>query len=94
MVDPSSGVTKLDLVRYYESVVEWMLPHLKDHPLARVRAPTGIAGELFYRMHAEKTGMPWLKAHDRSLWLNHPPLVTVDTVDALMSAAQMNVVGF
>ncbi|PRX33362.1 ATP-dependent DNA ligase LigD phosphoesterase module /ATP-dependent DNA ligase LigD polymerase module [Paraburkholderia sp. BL18I3N2] len=94
VVDPSSGVTKLDVVRYYESVVEWILPHLKDRPLAMVRAPTGISGELFFQKHAEKTAMPGLKAHDRSLWLNHPPLLTVDTADALMSAAQMNVVEF
>lgn len=94
IVDPSSGVTKLDLVRYYESVAQWMLPHLIGRPLAMVRAPTGISGELFFQKHAERTGMPGLKAHDRSLWLNHPPLLTVDTVDALMSAAQMNVVEF
>ncbi|CAB3805571.1 Multifunctional non-homologous end joining protein LigD [Pararobbsia alpina] len=94
IVDPSSGVTKLDLARYYESVAQWMLPHLKDRPLAMVRAPTGISGELFFQKHAERTGMPGLNAHDRNLWLNHPPLLTVDTVDALMSAAQMNVVEF
>jgi bifunctional non-homologous end joining protein LigD len=94
IVDPTSGVTKLDLVRYYESVAQWMLPHLKDRPLAMVRAPAGIMGELFFQKHAEKTGMPGLKAHDPELWLNHPPLLTVDTVDALMAAAQMNVVEF
>jgi bifunctional non-homologous end joining protein LigD len=94
IVDPSTGVTKLDLVRYYESVLEWMLPHLKDRPLAMVRAPTGISGQLFFQKHAEKTAMPGLEAHDRDLWLNHPPLLTVDTADALMSAAQMNVVEF
>lgn len=94
IVDASSGVTKLDLVRYYESVAHWMLPHLVDRPLAMVRAPTGIVGELFFQKHAERTGMPGLRAHDRGLWLNHPPLLTVDTIDALMSAAQMNVVEF
>lgn len=94
VVDASSGVTKLDLVRYYESVAQWMLPHLANRPLAMVRAPTGIAGELFFQKHAERTGMPGLKEHDRSLWLNHPPLLTIDTVDALMSAAQMNVIEF
>ncbi|CAD6543044.1 DNA ligase D [Paraburkholderia metrosideri] len=94
IVDPTSGVTKLDLIRYYESVVQWMLPHLRERPVAMVRAPTGIAGELFFQKHAEKTAMPGLKAHDRDLWLNHPPLLTVDTADALMSAAQMNVVEF
>lgn len=94
VVDPSSGVTKLDLVRYYESVAQWMLPHLAARPLAMVRAPAGISGELFFQKHAERTGMPGLKAHDRSLWLNHPPLLTVDSADALLSAAQMNVVEF
>lgn len=94
IVDPTSGVTKLELVRYYESVAQWLLPHLKDRPLAMVRAPTGVTGELFFQKHAERTGMPGLKAHDAKLWLNHPPLLTVDTMDALMAAAQMNVVEF
>lgn len=92
IVDAASGVSKLDLCRYYESVVEWLLPHLKDRPLAMVRAPTGISGELFFQKHAERTGMPGLNTHDRRLWPNHPPLLTIDTAEALLSAAQMNVI--
>lgn len=94
VVDPASGVSKLELVRYYESVAEWMLPHLVDRPIAMVRAPAGIAGQTFFQKHAEKTAIPGLKTHDRNLWMNHPPLLTVDTADALLSAAQMNVVEF
>ncbi|MFX1675073.1 DNA ligase D [Paraburkholderia sp. A2WS-5] len=94
VVDPSTGVTKADLVRYYASVAEWMLPHLKARPLAMVRAPDGIAGELFFQKHAESTNMPGLMVHDRDLWPKHPPLLTVDTADALLSAAQMNTVEF
>ncbi|KXU83920.1 ATP-dependent DNA ligase [Paraburkholderia monticola] len=94
VVDPSTGVTKADLVRYYASIAERMLPHLNARPLAMVRAPDGIAGQLFFQKHAERTNMPGLTAHDRSLWPNHPPLLTVGTVDALLSAAQMNVVEF
>jgi bifunctional non-homologous end joining protein LigD len=94
VVDPASGVSKLELVRYYESVAEWMLPHLLDRPIAMVRAPAGIAGQTFFQKHAEKTAMPGLKTHDRNLWMNHPPVLTVDTADALLSAAQMNVVEF
>jgi hypothetical protein len=26
VIDPSTGLTKLDLVRYYESIAEWMIP--------------------------------------------------------------------
>ncbi len=93
IVDPSTGITKADLVRYYASVADWILPHLKGRPVAMVRAPSGIAGgELFFQKHAERTAMPGLTAHSRDLWPKHPPLLTIDTVDALLSAAQMNVV--
>jgi len=94
VVDPSAGITKADLVRYYASVAEWMLPHLKDRPVAMVRAPEGLAGALFFQKHAERTAMPALTVHDRNLWPKHPPVLTVDTTDALLSAAQMNVVEF
>jgi bifunctional non-homologous end joining protein LigD len=94
VIDASTGVTKADLVHYYASVAEWMLPHLKNRPVALVRAPTGITGELFFQKHAERTGMPGLTAHNRELWPNHPPLLTVDTSDALLSAAQMNAIEF
>ncbi|WP_028211250.1 DNA ligase D [Paraburkholderia mimosarum] len=94
IVDPSAGITKADLVRYYASIAERMLPHLKARPLAMVRAPEGIARQLFFQKHAERTSMPGLTAHDRALWPNHPPLLTVDTVDALLSAAQMNTIEF
>ena len=94
IVDASTGVTKADVVHYYASVADRMLPHLKDRPAAMVRAPSGIAAELFFQKHAEQTGMPRLTAHDRNLWPKHPPLLTVDTPDALLSAAQMNAVEF
>lgn len=93
VIDPSTGLTKLDLVRYYESVADWMLPHLKDRPLSMVRGPDGIAGELFFQKHPESR-MPGLQEHDPSLWPGHPALLSVDTLDALVSAAQMNVVEF
>lgn len=93
VIDPSTGLTKLDMVRYYESVADWMLPHLKDRPLSMLRAPNGITEELFFQKHPESK-MPGLKEHDPSLWPGHPALLSVDTLDALVSAAQMNVVEF
>ncbi|WP_412760713.1 DNA ligase D [Paraburkholderia tropica] len=94
VVDPSANITKADLVRYYASVAERMLPHLADRPVALVRDPAGIGGELFFQKHAERTGMPGLTIHDRALWPDHPPLLSVDTEEALISAAQMNTVEF
>ena len=41
IIDPSTGLKKLNLVRYYESICEWMLPHLKGRPVSLVRGPRG-----------------------------------------------------
>jgi bifunctional non-homologous end joining protein LigD len=40
---PADGITKGDLVRYYERVAELMLPWLRDRPAAMRRYPDGIA---------------------------------------------------
>jgi len=93
VIDPSTGLKKLDLVRYYESIAERMLPHLKDRPVSLVRAPEGITGELFFQKHPE-TKMPGLKELDSSLWPGHSALLGVHTPQALLSAAQMNTVEF
>ncbi len=62
--------------------------------MALVRAPSGISGELFFQKHAERTAMPGVTLHDRRLWLEHPALLSIDTAEALLSAAQMNTVEF
>jgi len=48
-MDQASGRTKLDIVRYYDAIAEWALPYLHARPPALVRAPDGIAGELFFQ---------------------------------------------
>lgn len=93
VIDPSTGVTKGQLVRYYESVAEWMLPHLKDRPVSLVRAPDGIDGALFFQKHAEAK-MSGVKELDPELWPGHSALLVVNSVEALLSAAQMNSVEF
>ena len=94
VIDPSTGFTKIDLVRYYESIAEYILPHLKGRPASLVRAPDGIAGKLFFQKHDESKQLPGLTQLDASLWPGHEPLLCIDSVQALVSAAQMNVVEF
>ncbi|MDB5820403.1 MAG: ATP-dependent ligase LigD phosphoesterase module / ATP-dependent ligase LigD polymerase [Rhizobacter sp.] len=93
VIDASTGLTKLDLVRYYESVADRILPHLKDRPVSLVRAPEGIAGELFFQKHLE-TKMPGMTVLDADLWPGHGALLAVNNLEALLSAAQMNTVEF
>jgi bifunctional non-homologous end joining protein LigD len=94
VIDPSTGFTKLQLVRYYESVTDWMLPHLKGRPCSLVRGPQGITGQIFFQKHGEKIGIPGITELDASLWPGHAALLEVGNPQALAGAAQMNVIEF
>jgi bifunctional non-homologous end joining protein LigD len=56
-----SGITKLDLARYYEQVAPSMLPHVKDRPLNLERYPDGIDGEKIFQQRAGRYFPDWVK---------------------------------
>ncbi|MGF6782226.1 bifunctional non-homologous end joining protein LigD [Paraburkholderia sp. GAS334] len=91
VIDKSTKARKIDLVQYYESVVDWMLPHLQDRPMSLVRAPEGIGGELFFQKHSQKLSIPNVTQHP-GLDPGHPPLITIESVQALIGAAQMGTI--
>ena len=49
---PMRTITKRDLAEYYESVAEWILPHLRHRPLSIVRCPEGRQGPCFFQRHS------------------------------------------
>jgi bifunctional non-homologous end joining protein LigD len=59
---PDDGTTKGDLVDYYDSVADVMLPYLEDRPVMLVRYPDGIGGKSFYQWNVPH-GMPsWVRS--------------------------------
>ncbi len=95
VIDGQSGVTKLDLVRHYETVGPLMIEHLRQRPVALMRAPAGIDGELFFQKHLPATmKMTGVVRLDQALDPGHDPWVAVATRQGLLSAAQWNVVEF
>jgi bifunctional non-homologous end joining protein LigD len=92
IVDPQSGITKVELVRYYALVAPLMMPHLEDRPIAMVRAPDGIEGQLFFQKHLDRYKMEGVVPLDPGIFPGHPPMVKIATPQGLLSAAQMNVV--
>jgi bifunctional non-homologous end joining protein LigD len=93
VIDISTGLTKFDVVRYYEQIAPRMLPHLIDRPVAMLRVPDNIQGEQFFQKHLGKSAIA------EALLLpdldpGHAPLVALNTQSALVSAAQINVVEF
>ncbi|MBC8649335.1 DNA ligase D [Pseudomonas sp. MTM4] len=92
IIDKSIGATKMELARFYAEVAPWALPHLRQRPLALVRAPEGIEGELFFQKHTEKLSIPHITQLDTALFPKHAALMTIDSVEALVSAAQMGTI--
>ena len=46
------SVTKLALARYYESISEWIIPHVEDRPLDACSLPGGIQPGVLLSKHA------------------------------------------
>ena len=89
VIDPASGRTKLDLVRYYADVAPWILPRLKGRPAYVRRAPEGLGGTVFFQEHPENTG---LRGADPALWPGHEPAFAFESAGDLVAAAQLGVV--
>ncbi len=68
---PNEGWKKRDLLRYYNDVAPWILPHLKDRPLSLKRYPNGIHAKFFFQKNAS-TGFPkWMRCEP--IVEHHPP---------------------
>ncbi|MDB5983806.1 MAG: ligD [Pseudomonas sp.] len=90
VIDASTGTTKRQLAEYYASVAEWILPQLKDRPVALVRAPDGIAGELFFQKNAERLAIPGILTLDKEV--TGQPVMIINNAEALIGAVQMSTV--
>ena len=92
IIDADSGLTKLDLVRYYEQVAPAILPFLKRRPVYLLRAPEGVGGELFFQKHQNRLLIPGLTTFDPALDPGHAPLMAIESPQALVGAMQMGCV--
>lgn len=51
---PEQKVTKLELAHFYESIQDWILPHVVKRPLSLVRCPRGHTGDCFFQKHLKE----------------------------------------
>lgn len=54
------GYTKGDLIQYYVSVADVLLPHLVNRPLSMSRYPDGVGGPSFYEKRAPGHQPDWI----------------------------------
>ena len=58
---PRDGITKRDLINFYDAVADLLIPHLKDRPLSLKRYPNGIDQEFFFQKNIEAHYPSWLR---------------------------------
>ena len=88
---PEQTLTKLALAQYYETVSEWILPHVQERPLTLVRCPEGYKKECFYQKHAndripEAVGRVEIPEDDGTAYY-----MVADSLPALIGLVQMGV---
>ncbi|HMD34225.1 MAG TPA: non-homologous end-joining DNA ligase [Vicinamibacterales bacterium] len=95
---PAARVTKLDLARYYETIADWIVPHVVDRPLTLVRCPAGIGapgakrtGDCFFMKHSKV----WAPAALRRVRIREKTKVgeylIADSIAAVVGLAQMDI---
>jgi bifunctional non-homologous end joining protein LigD len=58
---PKDGITKGEVIEYYQSVASYILPYLKNRPLSLNRFPNGIEEQGFYQKDAGDNMPDWIK---------------------------------
>jgi bifunctional non-homologous end joining protein LigD len=61
---PDEGITKGDLINYYEAMAAYVLPYLKNRPLSLKRNPNGIKDPGFFHKDAGEIAPGWIKTAD------------------------------
>jgi bifunctional non-homologous end joining protein LigD len=66
---PEEGYTKGDLIEYYRSVGDRLLPYLDDRPIVLTRYPDGIDGKSFFQKDAPGYIPDWVRTE--RMWSEH-----------------------
>lgn len=69
---PEEGITKGDLIEYYQKISSYILPYLKNRPESLNRHPNGIKGQSFYQKDMDVHTLPsWAKTSSIYSESNH-----------------------
>jgi bifunctional non-homologous end joining protein LigD len=92
IIYPDLGVTKIDLVRFYETIGEWIVPHVAGRPLTLVHCPNGLLDECRYLRHGKQWGPSALRRVNIREKTKVGEYLVADDLAGVISLIQMGIV--
>ncbi|UXY29910.1 non-homologous end-joining DNA ligase [Streptomyces sp. HUAS TT20] len=86
---PATGFTKGELLHYYATVAEVLLPHLRDRPVSFLRYPDGPDGQVFFTKNVPPGTPDWVTSAQVPRSDGPARMVLVQDLASLMWASNL-----
>lgn len=94
IIFPATGITKQQVVQYYDNIAEHILPYLKDRPLTMQRFPGGVAKEGFFQKDAPEGFPDWVSTVEVNKEGERTKHIVCNSKDILLYLVNQNVLTF
>ncbi|MET8077068.1 non-homologous end-joining DNA ligase [Streptomyces sp. NPDC005303] len=86
---PATGFTKGEVLHYYATTAEVLLPHLRDRPVSFLRYPDGPDGQVFFTKNVPPGTPDWVTTAEVPRSEGPARMVLVQDLASLMWAANL-----
>src|SRR3954447_10461002 len=86
---PGTGFTKAELLHYYATTADALLPHLRDRPVSFLRYPDGPGGQVFFTKNVPPGTPDWVTTAEVPRTEGPARMVLVQDLPSLMWAANL-----
>ncbi|MFJ4830025.1 non-homologous end-joining DNA ligase [Streptomyces sp. NPDC088747] len=86
---PATGFTKGELLHYYATAADVLLPHLRDRPMSFLRYPDGPDGQVFFAKNVPPGTPDWVTTAEVPRSEGPARMVLVQDLPTLMWAANL-----
>ncbi|MEU4878870.1 non-homologous end-joining DNA ligase [Streptomyces althioticus] len=86
---PATGFTKAEVLHYYATVADVLLPHLRERPVSFLRYPDGPDGQVFFTKNVPPGTPDWVTTAEVPRSEGPARMVLVENLPSLMWAANL-----
>ncbi|CBG70056.1 conserved hypothetical protein [Streptomyces scabiei 87.22] len=87
VLHPATGFTKGELLHYYATTADALLPHLRDRPVSFLRYPDGPGGQVFFTKNVPPGTPDWVTTAEVRRMEGPARMVLVQDLASLMWAS-------